>query len=334
MSQQHQQQHAFPACLSAKRNYLDGRQLRDKDTWIEIFRFWNKRPKQLQTHFDTYIQQQLRKSDPTPTVQGFCAFLKQKKATCPGPRNTQCLQRQFKKINDQMLTKSSLHLTDQQLFIYAAKNNMRYILVFLLKHTLVDVNVKDASGLTALMVASGAGHARIVSFLLYNNADVNMIDEKGKTALMSASENGHCAVVRLLLGNNNIKINIQDEKGKTALILAVVNGHKEIVRLLLDRGADVNIQDENSYTALILASANGFSQIVGLLLEYGANVNIQDYSGNTALILAVANGYKDIVKLLLAKNADPTLKNTSGVSAPQLALKNTQIKRLFHSLSA
>jgi len=47
-----------------------------------------------------------------------------------------------------------------------------------------DVNVKDNSGMTALMWAADWGHSEIVKLLLDEGADVNAKDNSGRTALI------------------------------------------------------------------------------------------------------------------------------------------------------
>lgn len=62
-----------------------------------------------------------------------------------------------------------------------------------------EVNEKDNSGMTALMVAiSRWNNAEIVQLLLAKGADVNAKDKKGRTALMLAIGIGRTDVVELL----------------------------------------------------------------------------------------------------------------------------------------
>ena len=51
----------------------------------------------------------------------------------------------------------------------------------------VDVNVRDSTGNTALMVAAGTGKHLLASFLIAHGADVNAVNKGGATALSMAS---------------------------------------------------------------------------------------------------------------------------------------------------
>jgi len=60
------------------------------------------------------------------------------------------------------------------------------------------VNAKAGNGATALMLASGNGHAGSVEALLTQGADVKAKDHNQRTAWMYASVNGHTKVAELL----------------------------------------------------------------------------------------------------------------------------------------
>ena len=86
-----------------------------------------------------------------------------------------------------------------------------------------DVNGTDTNGLTALMLASGRGHAAIVQLLLEKGANVGQLDPiAGNQALHHAAQHGNAAVVKLLLGAGAF-INLQNPfNGHTPLIDAII----------------------------------------------------------------------------------------------------------------
>ncbi|MCB9027270.1 MAG: ankyrin repeat domain-containing protein [Bdellovibrionaceae bacterium] len=112
--------------------------------------------------------------------------------------------------------------------------------------------------------------------------DINVQDKSGTTALIWAAQNGHTDTVKLLL-DNAASVDVQDRDGYTALILAAHNGQTETVKLLLASGANVDVQDRDGYTALMWAAQYGRTETVKLLLDHGARVDITDKQGRTAL---------------------------------------------------
>ncbi len=90
-----------------------------------------------------------------------------------------------------------------------------------------DVNLRNCSGVTPLMMASQNGHTEVVNLLLANNADVNAADKtNGVTALWMASHNGHTKVVKLLLANK-AEVNAAHTDGRTPLWLTAHTGRTE-----------------------------------------------------------------------------------------------------------
>ncbi len=206
-----------------------------------------------------------------------------------------------------------------------------------------NVNAKDKTGWTALLLGIAPDKIEIAKILIEKGADVNAQNEHGYTALMSAIICDDMQLVKLLLANN-AKVNIQRRDGKTALMCAVDNGNPKIVKMLVKAHADFNTQDEYGAAALMLseskqdsellkkyinkkliaAAGSGNKKSIKLFINSGADVNAIDDSigsGDTALIRASRKGEKGAVKLLLAKNADVNARNNNGDTALMLALK-------------
>jgi len=130
--------------------------------------------------------------------------------------------------------------------------------------------------------------------------DLNVQDRTGNTALMFAAKNNISAVQRLTQ-EPPLDLNIQNSKGQTALLIAANSSTAESVNYILEAKADPNICDEKGCSPLFLAAD---AEICELLLNFGANVNIPDELGRTALIHAAKKGFAGHVHLLLQ---DPTI---------------------------
>ena len=82
---------------------------------------------------------------------------------------------------------------------------------------LMDTAGQGSNGATALMLAAGNGHERVVELLIQRGAEVNLQNSEGATALMGAAYYGYARVVDMLL-QRGVEINLQDSKGCTTLM--------------------------------------------------------------------------------------------------------------------
>eukprot|EP00057_Strongylocentrotus_purpuratus_P011788 XP_011666262.1 PREDICTED: ankyrin-1-like [Strongylocentrotus purpuratus] len=114
----------------------------------------------------------------------------------------------------------------------------------------VDVNCSDASGKTALHIASENGHLQTVKCLTHHGAKLDKRDKNDRTPLFCASQEGHLDVVEYIV-NKGAGIEIGDKDGITALHIASLKGHLDIVKYLVRKGADpgklANEEDHHDY---------------------------------------------------------------------------------------
>ncbi len=206
---------------------------------------------------------------------------------------------------------------------------------------IIDPNMQDNNGVTALMTASYNGLNNVVATILTTKGiDPNKQNKNGETSLMLASYNGHSKVVELLLAAEGVDVNMQDKNGITALMLAIHKGHTDTVRMLLAAQVrerlsrlsgtlpdsreplqTINTQENRGFTALMFACYNGHPEMAKMLLAAdGIGVNIQDNSGMNALMRASYNGHTEVVELLLAaKGVDVNMQNRNGSTALMFA---------------
>lgn len=131
-----------------------------------------------------------------------------------------------------------------------------------------DVNAKNNTEMTVLMLAAGKGHKDVVDFLLKKGADINATDDRGKTALMYAVIESNAAIVQTLL-NYGADVNAKDSDGVTALMC--VDNNASIAQILIDNNANVNARDRMGLTALKRAKMTDQVPIIKLLRLVGAN---------------------------------------------------------------
>lgn len=80
-----------------------------------------------------------------------------------------------------------------------------------------------------------------IELLIKQGYDLEVRDQTGRSALILAAECGELEVVKLLIASGSI-IEAQEQDGYTALMVAATKGYKDIVALLLEHGANPNVQ--------------------------------------------------------------------------------------------
>jgi len=115
-----------------------------------------------------------------------------------------------------------------------------------------------------LLDAAENGYPALVQTLLEKGGDVNARDQSGATPLMIAADQGNLDIVRLLL-EKGADVNAKDGQDSSALIEASKRGFLEIVKLLLERGANVSATDNKRKTAAMYAQERGHSKVANVL---------------------------------------------------------------------
>ena len=194
----------------------------------------------------------------------------------------------------------------------------------------VDLDVRDANGKTALMLAQEAGHFAIRSVLrsaIKEEREQIMggFPPEEVIAFHAAARSGNLAEVERLLAAG-IYVDVRDEDDRTALMLAARSGAHDIVWRLLFAGAVSNLMDEKEFTPLFHAIVRGHSDIASMLLLNDLRISnnrslIQrdDYD-RTALHLAAEYDQADIVRLLLSQQSRGLNVNSQALNAQKTAL--------------
>ncbi|CAH2284948.1 ankyrin repeat domain-containing 29 [Pelobates cultripes] len=197
---------------------------------------------------------------------------------------------------------------------WAARKGNLALLQLLLNSGRVDVDCKDSTGASALMVASYAGHMDCVRELVLQGADINLQRESGSTALFFAAQQGHNDIVRFLFEfGASTEFTTQD--GGSALLAASQYGHYRAVETLLKNGANIHDQLCDGATSLFLAAQGGYVDVVRLLLTSGARANQPRQDGTTPLWIAAQVGHSEVVRVLLLRGADRDAARIDGTTA-------------------
>jgi ankyrin repeat protein len=244
----------------------------------------------------------------------------------------------------------------KQSFSYSYTKTSEYNLNEWIKNG-ADVNAKDSSNLSMLMLAVKQENTVCVKILLKNGAKVNYKDFHGESALWKAVNKALLDITKLLIENGapiNEAYNIYKE---TVLIKAVRQGNSDIVKYLLENNANIDFVDFYGKKAIHYNTHNNVdrrTKIIKLfndaellnnptkamlhafkteqevpietlqkLIKAGAKLNAIDEDGNNVLILASAKGNARCVKFLTQDSlVKLNEKNKDGDTALRVAANN------------
>ena len=186
-------------------------------------------------------------------------------------------------------------------FLVAARTNNTDKLIAGLKSGL-PVDSSDASGRTALMIATHANAIDAARVLIEAGADVNAKDHLQDSPYLYAGAEGRLEILKMTVAAG-ADLKAVNRYGGTALIPAAHHGHVEVVRYLLTTKTDIDHVNFLGWTALLEAVILGdggptYQEIVDLLLQAGAETSIGDKEGVTALEHARSRDQAEITRLL------------------------------------
>jgi ankyrin repeat protein len=119
----------------------------------------------------------------------------------------------------------------------------------LIRHPKINVNVRNAHGETALMLACLKGHVSLAKLLISRQADIN---HPGWTPLHYAATGGHVELIQILL-EESAYIDAESPNGTTPLMMAARYGSAKATQLLIEEGADLQTKNQLGLTALDFA---------------------------------------------------------------------------------
>eukprot|EP01130_Rhizamoeba_saxonica_P000161 TRINITY_DN10161_c0_g1_i1.p1 TRINITY_DN10161_c0_g1~~TRINITY_DN10161_c0_g1_i1.p1 ORF type:complete len:493 (-),score=78.60 TRINITY_DN10161_c0_g1_i1:61-1341(-) len=186
-------------------------------------------------------------------------------------------------------------------------------------------NMKNASGNTALHLATASGLVGNARLLLDSGADKNAKNLEFSTPLHLAARNQPAIVAMLAL--RKASLNESDDHGMSPLQIAISNRNYETTMVLLKFGADVHHRDYLGYTALHDASSLD-AGLVKYLIKKGVDINIVTEEGYTPLLIALNSNRMDIAEILLKHGADLNVKTQNGLHALHILAASDRIDLL------
>ena len=204
----------------------------------------------------------------------------------------------------------------------------------IVKYLLIKKNVdKDIEGFwkkTLLHYACEKGQFQIVKYLITKEANIEAKDQSEETPLILACKEGHLQIVEYLL-SKNAKIEAKNYNEQNSLHFACKAGHLQIVEYLISKGANIHAKSKGLYDGMEpihYASSYGHLSIVECLILNGADVEAKDKDGRTPLHHASTNNNIDIVKYLISKGANKYAKDKHD-KTPFDRANDTEIKNIL-----
>ena len=160
------------------------------------------------------------------------------------------------------------------LMVAAFFRNFEIVKMLIESNLINDINARDNTGQSALLMAVRGGDSEIVSILLkYEGIDVNAIDKNGQTALHVASSRKRPEVVKVLLATKKVNINAETHSHSTPIHYAAKIGNIENVSILLEFGKkdehfDIEKKNLAGETALSRAQRGNHTGVAGVITKH------------------------------------------------------------------
>lgn len=161
-----------------------------------------------------------------------------------------------------------------------------------------DPNSRDEKGQAPLFLSLREGSLKVAEVLLATpQTTIDLPNAVGETALMMAALKGRTEWVRRLL-DRGARLEAVEAKGWTALHYAASGPEPQVVQLLLARGARIDAPSPNGSTALMMAARYGPEDSVLALLQHGANAELRNDLGLNAVDFARQAGRQPLADKL------------------------------------
>ncbi|MDQ3272376.1 MAG: ankyrin repeat domain-containing protein [Pseudomonadota bacterium] len=158
-----------------------------------------------------------------------------------------------------------------------------------------DANTIDPNGQNGLYLALQEPSPKVAQVLSeWPKTNVNLLNAQGESALMIAALKGDLAAATSLL-KREAHVN---KTGWAPLHYAATSGSLPILSLLLEQHAYIDAESPNGSTPLMMAAMYGTPQAVKLLIDAGADPSIKNQQGLTALDFARRASRPDAIDLL------------------------------------
>lgn len=181
-----------------------------------------------------------------------------------------------------------------------------------------EVNTQDQHGTTALHLAVGKMHVRLVQLLLAAGADAKKRDSAGQSPLLFCRAHQDRIIMDMLLAAG-ASLEQTDNQGRTLLSYVVAKGNHPLLTALKETGADLYAKDAEGNSLLVAGVMSNSTDVIGELLAYGLTMESRNKFGQTPFMVAAREGKSDMVKYLAQNGASVNGRDNNQQTALSLA---------------
>jgi ankyrin repeat protein len=191
--------------------------------------------------------------------------------------------------------------------LYKAASNGKFKSVRYLVESGADITCANNFGTPPYTKASAQGHPIILDYLLSREGvELDHRNAVGVTALHMAAQWGELACLDVCL-DHKANVEVEDRNGWTALFCATWKGQYACVRRLVERGhANLNHISHREQCGPLLVSvlSDNVETVAYLIDEAGCDIQEVDGEGDNILHCAAAFGANRVVNYLFEKHRD------------------------------
>lgn len=166
-----------------------------------------------------------------------------------------------------------------------------------------------------------ADRTSIAKALIAKGVNINAKNDSGETALIIAARSNKLSIMSELFKNANLDVKAKtNDTGNTALHYAK---NIIVIQKLVQKGADVNAHNNYNTTPLMYACQRGDISLVKNLLSLGARINDKNDGGDNALSYALHSDdcNPELIKLLMDKGVSTNIVDAYGRTIKDLLTK-------------
>lgn len=170
-----------------------------------------------------------------------------------------------------------------------------------------DVNAKNCSGDTPIILAIQNSYRNIFNLLVEAGADLKCCSGRRMTMLHFACQVGWMDIAQFLV-ERGFDVNAENSRGNTPLLLAAKYFHKDIYEMLFKSGAQLKCCNLKKWSMLHAACRAGWQDVVQSLVDAGFDINAKTRDHETPLFFAAKHSHMEIFDFLLEAGADVNIK--------------------------